>query len=229
MSALIFFLGFSRKSQGYNLCSVFISLVSYFFLSINFVHYLYCNQVVIRRSHRETSLSDRLHRGHTIFTYRRRIENHPCRLSEIEMDDARSRVAGSSGESRKCRITYCSSWAAESKGAARSRRIDKRNDGRLQCTSSRARFLSLPLALSRKERGRGERGREPGLRHQRLCRYQIPRTALSCAFTPGDVVALLSDLAFRVGLLNSPGEIVLSFRPRAARCTGRAQKHFIII
>lgn len=38
----------------------------------------------------------------------------------------------------------------------------------------------------------------------------------------------LSGLAFRVGLLNSPGEIVLSFRPRTA-CTGRAQKHFIII
>lgn len=53
---------------------------------------------------------------------------------------------------------------------------------------------SIPLSLSFSPsrafaKGNGEENEiEPGLRHQRLRRYQIPRTALSRAFTPDDVV-----------------------------------------
>lgn len=111
----------------------------------------------------------------------------------------------------------------------RSRRVPRRAIASTSATTvARVRFLSPSRAFAK---GNGEENEiEPGLRQQRLRRYQIPRTALSRAFTPDDVVVpSLPSLAFCAGLLNSPGEIVLSFRPRAACCTGRAQKHFIII
>lgn len=59
---------------------------------------------------------------------------------------------------------------------------------------------SLFLSRFRERKRRGERDRAgfaPPARGQRLCRYQIPRTALSCAFTPDDDVPSLRSCFLR--------------------------------
>lgn len=150
-------------------------------------------------------------------------------------------VVGSSGI-EKCRITYRSSWAVESKGAAKSRCIDKRNDARLQCTTTRQYSRSVPRDRSlsspphfRERKRRRTRDSAGFATSAQAAIMSISNTTNRTQLRfyagrrrPFSLPLSLSGLAFRVGLLNSPGEIVLSFRPRAA-CTGRAQKHFIII